>query len=67
MKPELIADCQCRIGESPIWHPLEKRLYWVFIPRGLVLRFDPVNGKHYITKQTKEPLFYNLIFVFSES
>jgi D-xylonolactonase len=29
-----------------LWHTLEKRLYWVDIPKGRIFRFDPVTGKH---------------------
>ena len=46
MEPELIADYECVTGEGPLWHPLEKRLYWVDIPKGRIFRFDPVTGKH---------------------
>jgi len=48
MKPELIADYECGCGEGPLWHPLEKRLYWVDIPKGRIFRFDPATGKHEI-------------------
>ena len=43
--PEVVADFECRTGESPLWHPLEKRLYWVDIPAGRLFRFDPATGK----------------------
>ena len=46
MGPELIADYACYIGEGPLWHPMEKRLYWTDIPRGRMFRFDPVTGRH---------------------
>ena len=46
MKPELIADYECRTGEGPLWHPLEKRLYWVDIPEGRMFRYDPATGHH---------------------
>ena len=48
MEPELIADYKCVTGENPLWHPLEKRLYWVDIPKGRIFRYDPVTGKHEI-------------------
>jgi sugar lactone lactonase YvrE len=41
MQPEVVADHQCITGEGPLWHPVEKRLYWVDIPRGRLLRYDP--------------------------
>ncbi|MCP4544536.1 MAG: SMP-30/gluconolactonase/LRE family protein [Chloroflexi bacterium] len=46
MKPELIADYQCKIGEGPLWHPGEQRLYWVDIPTGRMFRYDPATGAH---------------------
>jgi sugar lactone lactonase YvrE len=44
--PEIIADCQCQIGENPLWHPLEKRIYWTDIARGKLFRYDPVTNHH---------------------
>ena len=41
MQPELIADFACECGENPLWHPFEKRVYWVDIPTGRLFRFDP--------------------------
>jgi sugar lactone lactonase YvrE len=32
------------LGESPFWHPQEKRLYWVDIPARQVRRLDPQGG-----------------------
>jgi sugar lactone lactonase YvrE len=46
IQPELIADYQCHIGENPLWHPLEQRLYWTDIPRGKLFRYEPATGKH---------------------
>src|SRR5437868_4862932 len=46
MKPELIADYKCEVGEGPLWHPLEKRVYWTDIPTGRMFRYDPASGKH---------------------
>ena len=46
MEPEIVADYACEIGESPVWHPLEKRLYWVDIPTGRMFWFDPATGEH---------------------
>jgi len=46
IQPELIADYQCHIGENPLWHPLEKCLYWTDISRGKLFRYDPATGKH---------------------
>jgi D-xylonolactonase len=46
MRPELIADYQCHTGENPLWHPLERRLYWTDIPRGKLYRYNPATGGH---------------------
>jgi len=46
IQPELIADYHCHIGENPLWHPLERRLYWTDITRGRLFRYDPATGKH---------------------
>ena len=46
IQPELIADYQCQIGENPLWHPLERRLYWTDITGGRLFRYDPATGKH---------------------
>ncbi|MBN2022215.1 MAG: SMP-30/gluconolactonase/LRE family protein [Pirellulales bacterium] len=48
MQPEPIADYACQTGEGPLWHPAEKRLYWLDIPRGRIFRFDPATGAHEI-------------------
>ena len=48
MAPEMIADYACKTGEGPLWHPLEKRLYWVDIPNGRLFRYDPASGEHEI-------------------
>lgn len=48
MKAEIITDYRSQIGEGPLWHPIEKMLYWVDIPEGKVLRTDPATGKYEI-------------------
>lgn len=44
-QPRLLVDCACDVGENPLWHPVEKRIYWVDIPRGRVHRHDPATGR----------------------
>lgn len=45
-----VADLDCilpwgaQLGEAPVWHPLENRLYWVDILRPAVYRFSPETG-----------------------
>ncbi len=46
MEPELIADYGCETGENPLWHPLEKRLYWCDYPSGRLFWYDPATGHH---------------------
>ena len=43
---ELIANYGCETGENPLWHPMERRLYWTDIPAGMMYRFDPATGQH---------------------
>jgi D-xylonolactonase len=45
-QPELVADYECQTGENPLWHPLEKRVYWTDIPGGRLFRYDPATGYH---------------------
>lgn len=46
VEPELIADYQCVTGEGPLWHPGERRVYWVDIPTGRMFRYHPASGAH---------------------
>ncbi len=47
-QPEMIADYACKVGEGPLWHPDERRLYWLDIEIGRMFRYDPSSGKHEI-------------------
>jgi D-xylono/L-arabinono-1,4-lactonase len=44
--PAVVANCSCHIGENPVWHPLEKRVYWCDIPKGRLFRYDPSTGDY---------------------
>jgi D-xylonolactonase len=46
LEPELVVDTRCALGEGPLWHPLERRVYWVDIPNGRLFRYDPATGEH---------------------
>ena len=46
MEPELIADYSCVVGEGPMWHPSEQRVYWSDIVTGRMFRYDPQTQQH---------------------
>jgi len=46
VEPEIIINYDCEIGENPLWHPLEKKLYWLDIAKGRIFWFEPSTGKH---------------------
>lgn len=46
MQPEVICDYQCQIGENPLWHAVEKRVYWCDISTGRLFRYHPASGNH---------------------
>ncbi|NMC79141.1 MAG: SMP-30/gluconolactonase/LRE family protein [Chloroflexi bacterium] len=46
MDIRLIANYDCITGEGPLWHPLEKRLYWADINTARIFRYDPASDKH---------------------
>jgi len=48
MEVERVVDYQCHLGEGPLWHPIEKCLYWLDIPRGMVLVYDPSTKTHHV-------------------
>jgi D-xylonolactonase len=46
MEPELIADYKCECGEGPLWHPMEKRVYWLDILNPRMFWYEPATGRH---------------------
>ena len=46
VEPEIIADYRNEVGEGPMWHAREGRLYWVDIPNGRIFHYDPPTGEH---------------------
>jgi len=49
--PEVVADYSCLAATSPLWHPMEKRLYWADAPRGRLFRHTPSSGTHELVHQ----------------
>lgn len=43
---ELIANYACRVGENPLWNPLDHHVYWVDIPVGTIYRYNPSTAVH---------------------
>jgi sugar lactone lactonase YvrE len=41
----LVAGTGCHIGENPLWHSDERKVYWCDIPRGRLHRYDPLTNK----------------------
>jgi len=42
----VVADYSCQVGECPLWHPDERRLYWTDQFTGRLFRYDPADGSH---------------------
>jgi len=54
--PERVVDTRCKLGEGPLWHPMEDVLYWVDIERGTLLRYDPATGAYEACLERDEPI-----------
>lgn len=54
-KFEVVVDRTMQLGECPLWHPLEKVLYWIDIDGCAVHRFDPSLNKHEMWSMPCEP------------
>jgi len=44
MQFEYVADFECELGEGAVWHPDDRRLYWVDITTGRLLRYSPATN-----------------------
>ena len=44
VQPKVILDVKAQLGEGAIWHPFEKKLYWVDIESKLLHVFNPATG-----------------------
>jgi D-xylonolactonase len=56
MEPQIVVDYANRLGEGPLWHRLEKRLYWLDITEGRVFRLDPATGEHELFFQGEQKI-----------
>ena len=45
MNAELVLDTKSMLGEGSLWHPKEKKLYWVDIEGKILHVYDPATGK----------------------
>lgn len=45
IEPVIVTKIRCSIGENPIWHPLEKEIYWLDIPIGTIYGYNPKNNE----------------------
>lgn len=41
----IAADLRCTVGEGPVWHPGEGRLYWTDILSSRIYRHEPATGE----------------------
>jgi D-xylonolactonase len=41
-----LANYHCKVGENPLWHPEEQRIYWLDIETGRIFRLDHGTGEH---------------------
>lgn len=54
---ELLADCRCRLGESPFWDPSVEAISWVDVDRAKLHRLTPSTGATAITDLPAETSF----------
>ena len=51
MTLQTVLDVPFKLGEGPLWHPQEQKLYWVDIPEGKLLYYDPASQEHGVIYQ----------------
>ena len=52
---QLAFNMPMQLGECPLWHPQENRLYWIDIDGRAVHRLDPQNNMHHVWRMPSEP------------
>ena len=52
---QLAFNMPMQLGECPLWHPQESRLYWIDIDGRAVHRLDPQNNMHQAWPMPSEP------------
>jgi len=48
MQAKTLVACHNELGEGPIWHPLENRLYWLDILEKKIQRYDPRRAEYQV-------------------
>lgn len=48
MQADTVIECHNELGEGPIWHPVENRLYWLDILQGKIQRYDPASEEYQV-------------------
>src|SRR3546814_13911771 len=51
---QLLLDARALLGESPVWHAGEARLYWVDIDGRKIHRTDPATGADEVMELTEQ-------------
>lgn len=54
IEPERVVDVRCEIGENPLWHPSDERLYWCDIPQGRIHWYEPGSGDDGIAHESTD-------------
>ena len=52
---ELVLDARAALGEGAIWHPAEKKLYWVDIEAAELHIYNPATGKDKVLPTGEKP------------
>ncbi|MCO6497595.1 MAG: SMP-30/gluconolactonase/LRE family protein [Chitinophagaceae bacterium] len=45
IKPEVVSNHRCLLGEGPVWHELESAVWWVDVLKGEIHKFSMVDQK----------------------